>query len=100
MGSSDHKFCLDNFKRWMKEQNRDHMMDRPETPSLVGTYVESKVGVKKLVAKMVTEGNNLEELAIEFRESGGRIAEVDGKNFLIEVGAGAFYLNRFYVRRG
>jgi hypothetical protein len=98
MSDSD-KFSLDNFKRWMKGHNEEHTLDKPKS-GLVGTFVTSKVGVRKLVDKMVTEGSNLEEIAIDFRESGGKIVEVDGKNLVIEVATGLFTINRYYIRRG
>jgi hypothetical protein len=82
----------------MKDHQHEHILEKP-SGGLVGTTVESKVSVRKLVEMMETETSNLEEMAIEFKESGGRVVDVSGKQFEIEVSSGSFRLNRYYVRR-
>ena len=48
---------------------------------------------------MKAEGSNLEEIAMDFRENGGQIIEVEGKEFTVEVTSGCFTINRAYVKK-
>ena len=99
---NNHKFSLDNFKKWMKEHHEEQttMSQRPdENGSIIGTLVESKIGVGRLITKMEADGSNLEELAIDFRENGGQVTDVEGKDFVIEVASGCFRLHRAFVKR-
>jgi len=87
-------FSLSDFKKWMESQQNQ---EAPK-PNLVGTTVESKVSVRKLVARMESE-DDLEELARDFKKNGGIIAEVDGHRLMIECDSGTFTIHRTYVKR-
>ena len=93
---------LDDFKKWMEQQEAETPFqsehDRKKH-DLIGVQVESKVGAKKLVAKMTPEDGEAEDLALDFLEFGGVISDTEGKNFLIEVDSGYFRIARHYVRR-
>jgi hypothetical protein len=96
------RFSLDSFKKWMSEtDSQSHSMKRPEEEghSPVGKMVESKIGFNKLLSKMSAKSSNLEEMALEFKESGGRIVDVEGKDFLIEVSSGCFNIHRIFVKK-
>jgi len=98
--SSNPTFSFDDFRKWMKDQNDqgDSHIKRPKK-SLIGTIIESKVSLKKLISKMDLDEGDSYEVACDFHENGGTIVQVDGKNFLIEVDSGLFYIRRVYVRR-
>jgi len=87
------EFNLSDFKKWMNNQK-----ENSEKPNLVGTNVESKVSLKKLIDHMKTEHSH-EEIAQDFIDNGGLISAVKGHKFLIEVEAGDFLLHRMYVKR-
>jgi hypothetical protein len=95
------KFSLDDFKKWMESQKDDHTeQPQPKRASdLIGVQVESKVSERKLIARMVPEDGEAEDLALDFLTEGGVIADVNGKDFLIEVESGTFYITRHCVRR-
>ena len=95
-------FPIDEFKRWMKDHSTDQedVFDKPKSgKKFVGTVVESKVGLRKLLTKMQPESGKLDELAIDFMNDNGTITDVDDRVFLIEVSSGDFYIERHYVRR-
>jgi hypothetical protein len=48
---------------------------------------------------MWTEEGHEIELALDFRKNGGKILEVSGRDFLIEVSSGRFTIPRNYVKR-
>ena len=96
------RFSLDSFKKWMSETNTlSSSMKRPENESYspIGKMVESKIGFNKLLAKMSAKSSNLEEMALEFKESGGRVVEAEGKEFLIEVRSGCFNIHRIFIKK-
>jgi hypothetical protein len=95
------KLSLNDFKKWMARQP-----DKPVPPAvrlakeLIGTYVESKLGVKRLINQMTAESGEPQELAKDFRRYGGVVVQVDrDHNFLIEVESGTFSLPKYFVRR-
>jgi hypothetical protein len=102
MTSSDEKLSFDDFKRWIKHNNQEQSFKTDKRPNgLIGVTVESKIAIDRLFTK-ITPLDDLdaeEDLAYEFIEHGGKITEVDGKRFLIEVTNGAFYIHRCYVTR-
>jgi hypothetical protein len=96
---NDEKFLnVNDFKKWMKDQEDQESMGI-EKIDLTGTAVESKVNSKRLVDNMWSENGQEIELALDFRKNGGKILEVLGKNFLIEVLSGTFTIPRNYVKR-
>ena len=90
-------FTLSHFKKWMGEQKgyTDH---QKKLHHIIGTKVEAKVPSCKLVQVSSTEEGDLTELIVSFQESGGVVTDIDGKNFLVEVDIGTFYVPRQYVR--
>jgi hypothetical protein len=95
------KFSLDDFKKWMNtHESKEFKTDRPKN-GLIGVSVESKLASDRIAAKITLydELDSEQELAEEFSKKGGKIADVDGKNFLIEVKSGLFYIHRCYVAR-
>lgn len=102
MSYKENKFSLENFKKWMKNQepSSDQMSGHIRRPKpFVGTTVESKIDAERLAGKINPEEGVPEDLVESFLESGGTIINVDAKNFLIEVDTGSFYIHRCYVRR-
>ena len=102
MSYKENKFSLENFKKWMKNQepSSDQSPGRIRRPKpFVGTAVESKIDAARLAGKINPEEGTPEDLIESFLESGGTIVNVDAKNFLIEVDTGSFYIHRCYVRR-
>lgn len=94
------KFSLDDFKKWMRNHSDDVPEKMDRKPSAIGVSVESKIGSKKLAETISSDDDSdLYELAIEFRHNGGLVIDVDGKNFLIEVDNGSFWIPRHYVRK-
>ena len=96
---SDSKLSLDNFKRWIKSHDEMHFKTEKIKNGLIGVAVESKVDVVKIIEKMSTEETDEEEIAEDFVKNGGVIADVAGRNFVIEVKNGSFIINRCYVTR-
>ena len=93
-------FTFDDFRKWIQDQNDFESIGKPEKQnSHIGTPVESKAGVKRLVANMEPEVGELHELALDFKRDGGTIVGVDGKMFMIEVDSGQFMIPRHYVRK-
>jgi len=91
-------FTLSHFKKWIRDQ-KDYTQDNHERlHHIIGTQVEAKVPSSKLVQVSSTEEGDLAELIISFQESGGIVTDIDGKNFLVEVDIGTFYVPRQYVR--
>jgi len=95
------KFSLDDFKKWMEFQKDGHEgQGQPKrTSDLIGIQVESKVSERKLIARMVPENGEAEDLALDFINEGGIVVDVNGKNFLIEVDSGTFFIARHCIRR-
>ena len=102
MSYKENKFSLENFKKWMKNQepSSNQMLghNRRSKP-FIGTAVESKIDAARLASKINPEEGASEDLIESFLEGGGTIVNVDAKNFLIEVDTGSFYIHRCYVRR-
>ncbi len=91
------RFSLENFKKWMSEQKQDKV--RSQTSKLIGLLVESKINYKRISKHILAYDGNLKEIIQEFKDSGGRIIEVEDVNFLIETDSGNFKIHRCYVRK-
>jgi len=89
-------FSLDDFKKWMEGQDAESNEVSAEQ-GMIGSEVQSKINLKKLLSKINVEDGNEEELSQEFSEHGGTVVDCVNKNFLIEVKSGNFYLNSRYV---
>lgn len=86
---------LDQFKKWISTQNEYNPKIEKKFP--IGIQVESKVNAKKLASVMTLENGQEGRVIKDFMKNGGKISEVNGKEFLIEVTMGSFYINRNYV---
>jgi hypothetical protein len=105
-GNKKPSFSLNEFRSWLSEQkdltdffdisNRVGA-DRPGD-DMVGCEVYTKVSNKKLLERIQSEGADPELLIEDLVENGGMILAVDGKDLLIEVETGSFYLPRFCVK--
>lgn len=101
-------FSLQDFKNWLSQspQQKDlneffDLSSRGEnkTDEMVGKEVYAKVSPKKLLEKIEPEeGGDPESLVEDLVENGGMILALKGKNLLIEVDSGSFYMPRFCVR--
>lgn len=95
-------FSFDDFKKWMdSHDNKESETHEPYQfeNNFLGLKVESKINSRKLLSKVIAEEGELEELIVDFKKHGGEIIEVNGKDFLIEVSSGKFYLSRYYVKK-
>ena len=95
--SSPNPFDYDNFnincfRKWMKKE-RDNLPNK----SLIGSLVESKISLKRLITRMETQEGDLEEVAKDFHKNGGTIIEENGYNLLIEVSTGNFLIHKTYL---
>ena len=92
-------FSVGNFKKWMDNHKEQHFLEKPKYNGPVGTFVESKIELDRLILKIVSEEDNVKKLAEDFLENGGKISEVNGLDFLIEVASGTFYIKRVYCKK-
>jgi len=88
-------FSLNEFKKWMESQ-REHEVRRNHQ---IGTKVESKVSLKKLLEKIEPEEGELYQLAKDFKREGGTLLQMDGQALLVEVNSGTFIISRLFVRK-
>lgn len=96
MNESDF-FSLENFKKWMKDQNEFDSKIGKKFP--IGEHVISKVNSKKLNQVMTLENGQENKVIKDFMKNGGKISEVHGNEFLVEVTMGSFYIPKNYVKR-
>lgn len=97
-------FSLNDFKHWLSEQSDlsefFDLSSRTSKPGdeLIGSEVTAKVSAKKLLERIRPEEGEAETLVEDLLENGGMILALDGKDLLVEVECGSFYLPRFCVR--
>jgi translation initiation factor 1 (eIF-1/SUI1) len=87
-------FNLSHFKKWMNNQH-----DAKSKPNMIGMQVESKIAFKKLISRIESEDDNIEEMAKDFKKNGGVITDVDGHTVMIEVDSGKFNIHRMYIKK-
>jgi hypothetical protein len=92
------ELSLEHFKRWMESQPHFQSIDKP-SDKLLGTIVESKVSMKKFASKLTMESGDVNKVLEEFQSNGGKISNIEGKNFLIETENGSFIIHKYYVRK-
>jgi len=90
-------FSLDDFKKWMKDPK--HFSLERKIKALEGTLIESKISIKKLSEKMISEEGDANILSKDFFNNGGIINEVNDNNFLVKVDSGLFHIARKYVKK-
>lgn len=91
------KFSFSDFKKWISEQK-----DKPKkvTEDIVGSKIESKVSLNRLVKKIEENEGDKEELATDFSNNGGIVVDEDADhNLLVEVDSGSFLIPRFFVKK-
>lgn len=98
MKEPNFSFSPEDFKKWM-DHNEKEEAKRQKQNNLVGMVVESKISTKRLIVHIKPKDGELHELASDFRNSGGTIYDVEGKNLLIEVNSGFFYIPRYFVKK-
>ena len=98
MKEPNFSFSPDDFKQWIKE-NEKHETKKQKQNNLIGLMVESKISSKRLMANIKSKDGDPFELSHDFKENGGFIYDVEGRNFLIEVSSGFFYIPRFLVKK-
>ena len=86
-----------NFKDWVSGFEFPKI-DRKKN-YLIGLEVYPKVRTKKLIKKIIPQEGNLSDLVTDFKNKGGEISQVEGKNFIIEVYSGSFSIPRIYVTK-
>lgn len=100
-------FSLFEFKNWLSTQgdlsdffniSSENSADEQPNDRFIGHSVIVKVSERKLLEKIETEEGDVNDLVQDLVENGGVIIGSDGKNLLIEVESGSFYLPRFCVR--
>jgi hypothetical protein len=89
-------FSLDNFKKWIKNQNEFDSKLIKKFP--IGEQVVSKVKAKKLENVMTLENGQLNRVIKDFMKNGGKIKEVIDNEYLIEVTMGSFIVSKNYVK--
>ena len=93
----DNNFCPDEFKKWMQSQP-DFDGNRFKKRNLVGLTVESKIPIKRFGNKILVEDGEFEEILADFDKNGGVVSDVDGKQVLIEVAKGSFFVLKQYIQ--
>lgn len=98
-------FSLHEFKNWLSSQgdmtnffNIDSSNYENPDEKFVGKEVVAKVSERKLLERIEPESGEPEQLVQDLIENGGVILAVEGKNLLIEVELGSFYLPRFCLK--
>jgi|GEM_PF-5736021 len=100
MHNSDDYLSLDNFKKWMRSQEKSNLNQGNNWhKSGVGLVIESKLSAKRLLLKIRAEEGEVDTLVKDFSEKGGTVIDVDNKHFLVEVSTGTFYIHRCYVKK-
>lgn len=93
-------FSLNDFKKWMASQTDKPTRKSRDHAEMVGSMVESKISVKRLMNKMIIDEGEARELAEDFKNYGGIVLDSDkDDNILIEVDSGTFTLPKFFVKK-
>jgi hypothetical protein len=91
-------FSIHDFKKWMMENATNEFNLQPQKKG-IGVEVEPRVSLKRLVARMQPEDGDAILMAHEFKDNGGKVVEIDGSLYMIEVANGSFIIPRACVRR-
>ena len=95
--NNESEFSLQDFKKWMNENARQHFaVSNPKWR--LGTEVEINRSLRKFIARMEPTDGDVTEMAREFKRSGGMITEIDGLYSRIDVVNGSFVIPTSYVR--
>jgi hypothetical protein len=98
MKEPNFSFSPEAFKKWMEEYEKKETKKQKKN-NLIRIAVESKLGSKRLANHVEPKDGELTELIEDFCQQGGTIYDVRGRDFLIEVNSGFFYVPRFFTKR-
>lgn len=103
MNNKKPSFSLYGFKKWIFEQKDlsnffDIKPEEIESEDILETTVYPSINKKKLLEKIKTNADNIEELIEDFKENGGIVKKIKGKSIIVEVEKGTFALNKNYVK--
>ena len=87
-------FNVNEFKKWMNTQKPENRVSK-----FIGIYVESKLSAKRLINRVESDSDNVEEIVEDFVDNGGTITDVDGNWFTIAVPSGEFIVPRMYIKK-
>ncbi len=94
--NSSSPFSLNDFRKWMTKQK--DQPSRNEQSNLIGTFVEPRLSARKTATKMKSQDSDIQEMAIDFKNYGGLVLEMDKEqNVLIEVDSGTFKIPTFFI---
>jgi hypothetical protein len=94
---------LNEFKNWISQQpdlsNFFDISDRLDpVDEFAGRRATSKVSEQKLMQRIRAQEGEAELLVADFIEHGGVVLSAAGKEMLIEVEEGSFFIPRFCLR--
>lgn len=101
------RFSMSDFKKWLsqqsdvsdffdiKEEEEEH---QAKHANLVGSEAKPRVSKHKLMERIESDEGEAETVIDDFIENGGVVSDLSGKNLLIEVDSGSFYIPRFCVK--
>lgn len=92
------RFSPDDFKKWVKEHQQQFDSKLSKKAIIVGTMIESKVNIKKLIETIDVQEGETKLIAREFLRHGGTVKEVDGCDILVEVSKGLFIISDKLIR--
>lgn len=94
------EFDFGDFKKWVKrfEESSSTKFNKSKSP-LIGKRVKSRIKTSKLVEAIEPEEGEIDDLILDFKESGGLISDINGEHFLIQVESGNFYIPRKYTKK-
>jgi hypothetical protein len=100
-------FSFGEFRNWISQNgnlseffdiNKDEQEPAKPSGKFIGKEVLAKVSPKKIHETIKTESGNADELVEDLLEFGGTIVDTKGKDLLLEVTSGTFYIPRFCVK--
>ena len=95
MNNDDNYFSIDNFKKWIENQNQFDEKIKKRFP--IGEQVRSNVSSNKLIKVLQLEDVQLNQVVKDFLKNGGKISSIEKSKYFIEVSKGNFYINKNYV---
>lgn len=95
MNNNDNYFSIDNFKKWIENQNQFDEKIKKKFP--IGEQVRSNVSSRKLINVLQLEDGQLNQVVKDFLRNGGKISSIQKNKYFVEVSKGNFYINKNYV---
>lgn len=101
-------FSLHEFRSWLSKHkspkgDRSSRKKNKVNEGMVGLKVESRLGIGRLEEKIAEANDGMDpdvvsEVAAEFKENGGLIAEVTGLTVKVQAGEHNFLLPKIYMK--